>query len=38
MRRAAPFIIAVAAIVLSWPIICVGSSERSREWCENAFG
>ncbi|HEX5938701.1 MAG TPA: hypothetical protein VFZ75_13585 [Actinomycetota bacterium] len=38
MRRTAPSIIAVAVVVLSWPIICVGSSERSREWCQNAFG
>ena len=38
MRRAAPFIVAVAVLVLSWPIICAGSSERSREWCQNALG
>jgi hypothetical protein len=38
MRRAAPFIIAFGILALSWPVICVGSSDRPREWCENAFG
>jgi hypothetical protein len=38
MRRATPFIIAVGVFALTWPVICAGSSDRAREWCENALG
>jgi hypothetical protein len=30
--------LAIVAFALAVPITCVGSSDRSREWCETALG
>jgi hypothetical protein len=37
-RIVVPLGAGLAAFVLTMPMLCVGSSDRSREWCQTFYG